>query len=203
MRHKISALKKLSRNLWWSWDTEAKELFKELSPLLWERVNHNPVELLHHISNDELQARLDCEFSEKLESVTKRFEEYLATQDTWAAKHAPSLTEKTVAYFSAEFGIHESVRIYSGGLGVLSGDHIKSASDLGLNFVGVTLFYKEGYFLQSLNREGWQTEEYPLQYPESLPLEKVTDSEGKDLIISLDIAQSETSCESYGQNIRR
>ena len=203
MRHKIAALKKLSRNLWWSWDTEAKELFKELSPLLWERVNHNPVELLHHISNDELQARLDCEFSEKLESITQRFEEYLATQDTWAAKHAPALTEKTVAYFSAEFGIHESVRIYSGGLGVLSGDHIKSASDLGLNFVGVTLFYKEGYFLQSLNREGWQIEEYPLQYPESLPLEKVTDSDGKDLIISLDIAQSEVFAQAWFLNVGR
>ncbi|MCG8343161.1 MAG: alpha-glucan family phosphorylase [Chlorobiales bacterium] len=203
MRHIIEALQKLSRNLWWSWDTEAKELFKELSPLIWERVNHNPVELLHHISQDELKARLDCEFGKKLENVTKRFEAYLAEKDTWASKHAPSLTEKTVAYFSAEFGIHESVRIYSGGLGVLSGDHIKSASDLGLNLVGITLFYKEGYFRQCLNQEGWQLEDYPLQYPESLPLEKVTDSDGKDLIISVNIAQSEVFAQAWYLNVGR
>ncbi|MBL6955984.1 MAG: alpha-glucan family phosphorylase [Chlorobium phaeobacteroides] len=203
MPHKIEALQKLSRNLWWSWDTEAKELFYSLSPLLWERVNHNPVELLHHISNDEINARLDSKYGDKLARVSQRFEEYLNDKDTWVAKHAPSLAEKTVAYFSAEFGIHESIRIYSGGLGVLSGDHIKSASDLGLNFVGITLFYKEGYFRQCLNHEGWQTEEYPLQYPESMPLEKVTDAEGKDLIISFDIAQSEVFAQAWCLNVGR
>ena len=203
MRHKIAALQKLSRNLWWSWNTEAKELFKEISPLLWERVNHNPVELLHHISNDELMARLDYEFGEKLDNVTEQFEAYLTETDTWAAQNAPSLTKKAVAYFSAEFGIHESVRIYSGGLGVLSGDHIKSASDLGLNFVGITLFYKEGYFRQSLNQQGWQVEDYPLQYPESLPLEKVTNPDGTDLIISLDIAQSEVFAQAWYMNVGR
>ena len=203
MRHKISALKKLSRNLWWSWDTEAKELFQEISPLLWERVNHNPVELLRHISNDELMARLDCEFGEKIDRVTRRFEAYLADTDTWAVKHVPSFSEKTVAYFSAEFGIHESVRIYSGGLGVLSGDHIKSASDLGLNFVGITLFYKEGYFRQYLNQSGWQIEDYPLQYPESLPMEKVMTPEGKDLVISVNIAQSEVFAQAWCVSVGR
>jgi len=203
MRQKISALKKLSRNLWWSWDTEAKELFKELSPLLWERVNHNPVELLRHISNDELLARIDCELGEKLDSVSRRFEAYLAAKNTWAAQNAPSLVKKPVAYFSAEFGIHESVRIYSGGLGVLSGDHIKSASDLGLNFVGITLFYKEGYFRQYLNQEGWQVEDYPLQYPESIPMEKVVGPDGKDLIVSLNIAMSEVQAQAWCINVGR
>lgn len=203
MSKNIETLRKLSRNLWWSWNTEAKELFKELSPLLWERVNHNPVELLHHLSNDELKARLDNEFSQKLSSVGKRFENYLAAKDTWAAQHAPALTKKTVAYFSAEFGIHESIRIYSGGLGILSGDHIKSASDLGLNFAGVTLFYKEGYFRQCLNQDGWQLEDYLLQYPESLPLEKVTDSDGKDLIVSLEIAQSEVFAQAWCLHVGR
>ncbi len=203
MRQYIADLQRLSRNLWWSWDTEAKELFKELSPLLWERVNHNPVELLRHISNDELMARLDCEFGEKLNNVTQRFDAYLDAKNTWAAEHAPAVTKNPVAYFSAEFGIHESVRIYSGGLGVLSGDHIKSASDLGLNFIGITLFYKEGYFRQYLNQEGWQVEDYPMQYPESLPLEKVTDEEGKDLIISFNIAQSEVFAQAWCLHVGR
>ena len=203
MTHIIQSLKTLSGNLWWSWNTEAKELFKELSPLVWERVNHNPVELLRHISNDELNARLDCEYGDKLDRVMERFENYLNAKDTWASRNAPSLTENAVAYFSAEFGIHESVRIYSGGLGVLSGDHIKSASDLGLNFAGITLFYKEGYFRQFLNHDGWQNEDYPPQYPESLPLEKVADPEGKDLVVSVNIAQSEVYAQAWCLNVGR
>ncbi len=203
MRQKIAALKNLSRNLWWSWDTEAKELFKELSPLLWERVNHNPIELLHHISNDELLARIDCEFGEKIDRVSARFEKYLADTDTWAATNTPSLVENPVAYFSAEFGIHESVRIYSGGLGVLAGDHLKSASDLGINFIGITLFYKEGYFRQYLNQDGWQVEDYPLQYPESVPMEKVVGPDGKDLVITVPIAMSEVYAQAWCVSVGR
>jgi starch phosphorylase len=203
MPKNIAALKKISRNLWWSWDTEAKEIFKELSPLLWERVNHNPVELLRHISNDELDARCTCEFGEKIARVKQRFDNYMSDTNTWAANHAPELLANPVAYFSAEFGIHESVRIYSGGLGVLAGDHLKSASDLGINFIGITLFYKEGYFRQYLNHDGWQIEDYPLQYPESLPVEKVTTIDGKDLIISLTIAQSTVYAQAWSIRVGR
>jgi len=203
MRKTVSACKEITRNLWWSWDTEAKEIFKELSPILWERVNHNPVELLRHISNDELQARCYCELGEKIERVAARFRNYMAETRTWAAEHAPELVKNPVAYFCAEFGIHESVRIYSGGLGVLAGDHIKSASDLGINFVGITLFYKEGYFRQYLNHDGWQLEDYPLQYPESLPIEKVTGPDGKDLVISVSIAQSEVFAQAWSLRVGR
>lgn len=203
MSKNISACKKLSRNLWWSWDTEAKDLFKALSPFLWERVNHNPVELLRHISNDELEARCCCELGGKIARVTQRFENYLSDTDTWAAKHAPELVENPVAYFSAEFGIHESIRIYSGGLGVLAGDHLKSASDLGINFIGITLFYKEGYFRQYLNHDGWQIEDYPLQYAESLPIEKVTTADGMDLIIPVTIAQSTVFAQAWCLKVGR
>lgn len=203
MRQYIADFQKLSRNLWWSWDTETKELFKELSPLLWERVNHNPVELLRHISNDELLARIDCEFGQKLERVSRRMDDYLAATDTWAGKNAPQLVKNPIAYFSAEFGIHESVRIYSGGLGVLAGDHIKSASDLGLNFIGITLFYKEGYFRQYLNQDGWQVEDYPIQYPECLPIEKVTGPDGKDLIIPIEIGQTEVFAQAWKLQVGR
>ncbi|MCE1274703.1 MAG: alpha-glucan family phosphorylase [Chlorobiales bacterium] len=203
MSKNTSAVKKLSRNLWWSWDTEAKELFKSLSPLLWERVNHNPVELLRHISTDELEARCSCEFEHRIAHVMRRFEDYMSEANTWTAKHAPELVANPVAYFSAEFGIHESLRIYSGGLGILAGDHLKSASDLGINFIGITLFYREGYFRQYLNHDGWQIEDYPLQYPESLPIEKVTTKDGKDLIIEITIAQSTVYAQAWSLRVGR
>ena len=203
MQKNIIALKKLTRNLWWSWDTEAKQIFEELSPLLWERNNHNPVELLRHTSNEELVARCHCEYGDKIEKVYKRFTAYINEKETWAAQNAPELVKNPVAYFSAEFGIHESVRIYSGGLGVLAGDHLKSASDLGINFIGISLFYKEGYFRQYLNHDGWQMEDYPLQYPESLPIEKVTGADGKDLIISVTIAQSEVFAQAWSLKVGR
>ncbi len=203
MQKKILALKELTQNLWWSWDTEAKQIFEELSPLLWQRNNHNPVALLQHISEKELIARCQCEFGEKIDRVYSRFIAYLNDKNTWAANNAPELVEKPVAYFSAEFGIHESVRIYSGGLGVLAGDHLKSASDLGINFIGVTLFYKEGYFRQYLNHDGWQMEDYPLQSPEALPIEKVVDADGNDVIISVNIAQSEVFAQAWCLNVGR
>ncbi len=203
MQNKITSLKALTRNLWWSWDTEAKQIFEELSPLLWERNNHNPVELLRHISNDELTARCTGEFGDKIERVYARFTAYLNDKNTWATNNAKEITESPVAYFSAEFGIHESVRIYSGGLGVLSGDHLKSASDLGINFIGITLFYKEGYFRQNLNQDGWQNEDYPLQLPENLPIEKVTDSDGNDLIVTVNIAQSEVFAQAWRLKVGR
>ena len=203
MQNKITSLKALTRNLWWSWDTEAKQIFEELSPLLWERNNHNPVELLRHISNDELEARCSGEFGDKIERVYARFTAYLNEKNTWAENNAPEIVRNPVAYFSAEFGIHESVRIYSGGLGVLAGDHLKSASDLGINFKGITLFYKEGYFRQHLNQDGWQKEDYPLQLSENLPIEKVTDQEGNDLIISVNIAQSEVFAQAWKLKVGR
>lgn len=203
MQNKITSLNKLSRNLWWSWDTEAKQIFEELSPLLWERNNHNPVELLRHISNNELEARCQFEYGDKIDQVYARYTAYLNDKNTWAANNAPELVKDPVAYFSAEFGIHESVRIYSGGLGVLAGDHLKSASDLGINFIGITLFYKEGYFRQYLNHDGWQMEDYPLQSAENLPIEKVTDANGEDLIISVNIAQSEVFAQAWRLKVGR
>ncbi|MFZ4524494.1 MAG: alpha-glucan family phosphorylase [Chlorobium sp.] len=203
MKKKIIALQELSKNLWWSWDTEAKQVFDELSPLLWERNNHNPVELLRQISDDELVARCNSQFGQKVDRVYSRFTQYLNEKNTWAANNTPELVKSPVAYFSAEFGIHESVRVYSGGLGVLAGDHLKSASDLGINFIGITLFYSEGYFRQHLNREGWQVEDYPLQHSEHLPIEKVTRPDGKNMIISVNIAQSEVFAQVWKLKVGR
>jgi glycogen phosphorylase len=201
----IERLKRLSKNLWWSWNPDAQDIFQELSPRLWTRFNHNPVEVLLHVSEQELTARLgDTVFSKRVLSVLEKFESYLDSSSTWAAKNAREITpDKPVAYFSAEFGLNESLPIYSGGLGVLAGDHIKAASDLGLNFAGVSLYYREGYFQQKLSHEGWQQENYPLYKPEILPLEPVVGTDGKRVKVSVEIANSTVQLQAWAVRVGR
>src|SRR3569623_439494 len=139
----VKGLNRLARNLWWTWNQESQEIFQELSPRGWQNLYHNAVAILHEVSEYELRVRLlDHDFARRVREVLRKFEAYMATADTWGAQHAPQLREHPVAYFSAEFGFHESLPIAAGGLGVLAGDHTKSASDLGLGFVGISLFYR-------------------------------------------------------------
>ncbi len=183
-------LRRLAYNLWWTWNPEAQQIFKELSPLVWRYSNHNAVAVMREISDQELLVRLhDREFHRRVHTVLESFDAYMSATDTWAHRHAANL-KAPVAYFSAEFGFHESLPIYSGGLGILSGDHTKSASDLGLPFVGITLFYRQGYFRQRINPQGWQEELYPTVEPESLPLELVVRPEGGRLLNSVEIGHS-------------
>lgn len=180
----------LAFNLWWTWNPQAQEIFRELSPLTWERSIHNAAEVLRQISRQELAARLnDPDFNERVRTVLAEFESYMQDEKTWASHHVPHL-RGPVAYFSAEFGLHESLPIYSGGLGILSGDHTKSASDLGLPFVGISLFYRHGYFQQRIGPDGWQQEHYPAHRPEHLPLELVKTDEGIPLLNSVEIGHS-------------
>jgi len=183
-------LRSLAYNLWWTWNPEAQAVFRELSPLVWRRSNHNAVAVLREVSEAELQSRLrDPDFNKLVTVAVVEFEAYLRNRKTWAARHAKKL-KQPVAYFSAEFGIHESIRLYSGGLGVLSGDHTKSASDLGIPFIGIGLFYRQGYFVQRIDAAGWQEESYPRQDPQNLPLELVTLPEGGRLLNSVEIGHS-------------
>ena len=180
----------LSRNLWWTWNPQAQEIFNELSPLVWERSNHNAVEVLREVSHTELAARLhDSDFQKRVQRVLEDFDSYMETTDTWASRHAKNL-KNPVAYFSAEFGLHESLPIYSGGLGVLSGDHTKSASDLGIPFIGISLFYRNGYFQQQVGPDGWQQESYPVADPAHLPLELVVSEEGVRLLNFVEVGHS-------------
>ncbi|MEO8425920.1 MAG: DUF3417 domain-containing protein, partial [Verrucomicrobiota bacterium] len=120
-------LNKLARNLWWTWNQEAQEVFQELSPRGWQNLYHNAVAVLHEVSDYELRVRLqDSDFAERVRGVLQGFEAYLAEKNTWSANNAPSLAKKPVAYFTAEFGFHETLPIAAGGLGVLAGDHAKS-----------------------------------------------------------------------------
>ena len=185
----IVRLNSLARNLWWTWNQDAQDLFESLSPRAWQNLYHNAVAVMRELSNEELHARmLDNEFSDLVESVLSQFEDYLKDSDTWAASNAKDLADNPVAYFSAEFGFHETLPIAAGGLGMLAGDHTKSASDLGLGFVGISLFYREGYFQQSINKDNWQTEYYSLLDPINLPLDPLLDGEGNPVFCEVEIA---------------
>jgi glycogen phosphorylase len=154
-------LSALAQNLWWSWDPDTTSLFREIDPVLWRALDNNPVALLQQIPIDTLEERASqLALHSRINYAYRRLQEYLRATHTWGARHAGVLWARPVAYFSAEFGIHESLPIYSGGLGILAGDHIKSASDLGIPLIGVGLYYDQGYFRQRLDRDGWQHEDY-------------------------------------------
>jgi starch phosphorylase len=177
----------LARNLWWSWDHDTVSLFRDLDPLRWRQLNQNPVSLLAELPLAKLEARAtELVLHSRINYAYRRLQEYLQADRTWGARHAGVLRPSPVAYFSAEFGIHESLPVYSGGLGVLSGDHIKSASDLAIPLVGIGLFYGQGYFRQRLDRNGWQQEEYLVTDVTQLPLEIAIGKNGRPVEIRID-----------------
>jgi phosphorylase/glycogen(starch) synthase len=184
----LRGLERLARNLWWSWDAEAPDLYRDLAPARWARHGHNPVTFLRDVYTEDL-ARMaaDEAYVERVRRVLARFEAYSSEPlATYRHEGAPALSaEHPVAYFSAEFGLHESLRVYSGGLGILAGDHLKSASDLGLPLVGVGLFYRMGYFTQSLTPAGEQLAGDRENDPRDLPLEPVLDARGEPLRIEI------------------
>jgi glycogen phosphorylase len=180
-------LRALSRNLWWTWHPEVVALFRELDPIRWRQLGHNPIALLAEFPVERLEQRVDeLVLRSQINGAYRRLNEYLHSEATWGATRAGVLRVRPVAYFSAEFGLHESLPIYSGGLGVLAGDHVKSASDLGVPLVGVGLFYAQGYFLQRLDRDGWQGEESLVVDVGQLPLEPALGPDGKPLLIKIE-----------------
>ena len=179
----LEPLRELVSNVWWTWEPSARRLFRHLDPELWDRTNHNPVRMLQ-LSR---QARLievaeDDDFLRELEQVHTAFRNYLARKDTYGKKGEGRKIKKPVAYFSAEFGFHESIPNYSGGLGILSGDHCKSASDLDLNFVAVGLLYRHGYFKQLIDREGIQEAVSLNQNFHHLPIREVRQNDARVLV---------------------
>lgn len=200
----IHGLNRLARNLWWTWNQEAQEIFQKLSARAWQNLYHNAVAVLHEVSDYELRTRLqEPAFAADVRDVLKRFNAYMEEGDTWAAQNAQKLEGKPVAYFSAEFGLHETLPIAAGGLGILAGDHAKSASDLGLPFVGISLFYRQGYFMQTINEENWQTEYYSRLNPRNLPMEAVLDAKGEQLTCMIQIATSQVKFKVWKVNVGR
>ena len=200
----VARLHKLSRNLWWSWDQEAQDLFQDLSPRSWQNIYHNAVAILREVSEYELRVHLqDADFEGHVRAVLHDFEAYLNEKKTWCSVNAPQLLQNPIAYFSAEFGFHESLPISAGGLGILAGDFAKSASDLGLGFVGVSLFYREGYFQQAIDTNNWQSEYYSLVHPENVPLEPVLDAKGQPLVCSVEIDMNLVFFQAWRVNVGR
>lgn len=162
----------VAHNLWWSWDNDSSSLFREIDPQRFRECGNNPIAMLQQMSSDVLEERVSqLALHSRINYAYRRLQEYLQTAQTWGMRHAGVLWARPVAYFSAEFGLHESIPIYSGGLGILAGDHIKSASDLGVPLVGVGLYYGQGYFRQRLDADGWQHEEYLTVDHRVLPME--------------------------------
>jgi len=177
----------LARNLWWSWDNDTTSLFRELDPVLWRELGYNPIALLKQISVEKLEERASqLALHSRINYAYRRMKEYLSSKSTWGARYAGVLWARPVAYFSAEFGLHESLPIYSGGLGILAGDHLKSSSDLGIPLVGVGLFYTEGYFRQRLDLEGWQQEDYIDVDSRLLPIQPAISTEGAPVIVAIE-----------------
>jgi starch phosphorylase len=173
--------------MWWTWHPDVVAFFRDLDPIRWRQLAHNPIALLAELSPERLEQRTnELVLSSQINYAYRRLQEYLSSELTWGTTHAGVLHVRPVAYFSAEFGLHESLPIYSGGLGVLAGDHLKSASDLGIPLVGVGLFYSHGYFLQRLDREGWQWEERPATEIRSLPLQWATGPDGQPIIVKIE-----------------
>ena len=197
-------IRKLVYNIWWTWNPRAQQLFKALSEEAWVKSNHNAVAVLQAITHDELIANLYSKRIGRMAAeVIEEFEHYMGDTTTWGQAHCAQLRKNPVAYFSAEFGFHESLPVYSGGLGILSGDHLKSASDLDVPMIGITLFYRGGYFQQHINGDGWQEETYPPMDPRKLPVELVTDARGEPIVCRLKLSHADVYYHAWRMNVGR
>ena len=186
----LKDLATISENMWWCWNSDAVELFRRLDRHIWEESYHSPKAMLGLVKQERLEELADdTSFISHMKMVKAELDKYMSVP-TWFDKTFPDYKDKKIAYFSTEFAIHESLPIYSGGLGVLSGDHLKSASDMGLPLVGIGLLYRNGYFKQHLSIDGWQIEEYKVNHFYSMPMQLLTDEKGDALFIEISLPRS-------------
>ena len=189
----LRSLARVHRNYWWSWAGEGAGVFRDLCPETWERTEHNPLRLLREVPDFRLtQMAVDPAYTRRVANLAREFDEYMKPEaKTWATSDASVrkvvTPQRPVAYFCAEYGIHNSLPLYSGGLGMLAGDHLKSASDLGLPLVGIGLLYRYGYFRQQISAAGWQEENYGEVPPGDLPIDHVMDDAGDPLTVSVEM----------------
>jgi starch phosphorylase len=185
---RINRLGELAYNLWWTWNQPGLRLYLSIDRRLWEMTSHNPIAFLHQVEKDKLEhAAKDTYYLEEYDSVMADFDRYMNNEETWFAREYPQLKEKQMSYFSFEFALHESIPFYAGGLGVLSGDHLKEASDIGLPMVGMGFIYKQGYFVQKITEDGWQeTSHYHFDFSE-MPIISIVDQKGSPITISVEL----------------
>ncbi len=185
---RIARLRDLAYNLWWSWHPEAEELYRQIDPDLWELVYHNPIGFLREVRQRRLnEAAANPHYLQQFDAVMAKFDAYVHAQETWFTRHYPDVKGETIAYFSAEFGLHESLPIYSGGLGILSGDHTKESSDMGLPFVAVGFIYPQGYFRQRLDHSGWQFADYHKLNFADVAAQPALTPEGEEVVVEVEL----------------
>ncbi len=186
----LKPLNRLAWNYWWSWSADGPSVFRDLDPEIWEECEHNPRLLLARVSEYRLaQMATDPVYIERVRRLAGRFDDYMSPAHIWPGTGQLSAItpERPIAYFCAEFGVHNSLPLYSGGLGMLAGDHLKSASDLRLPLVAIGLLYRYGYFRQRLRRDGWQEEHYGETHPSEIPLHSISAQDGSPLLIEVSI----------------
>ncbi len=182
---RLARLRDIARNLWWCWNPEAVDLFSRMERDLWTQVGHNPVQLLGKIPQTRLEELASsASFLAHLDRVANALDSYMENGE-WRSRHSEAPEDLLIAYLSAEFGLQESVKIYSGGLGMLAGDHLKAASDLGVPMVGMGLLYREGYFRQYLTEDGWQQESYPKNDFHNMSITQEQDESGTPRVIEV------------------
>ena len=201
---RIKRLADLAHNLWWVWNPEVARMFKEIDPILWEDLNHNPIVFLRKVERPVFDALIkDRYFLEKYDRHVREFDRYMTQNNTWFSQTYPNLQNEQIAYLSFEFGLHESLMVYAGGLGVLSGDHLKEASDLGLPLVAVGFLYTFGYFSQHITEDGWQEARNVELNFDNLPLVALLDENREPIKISLDLPGRQIFARLYELNVGR
>lgn len=201
---RIGKLSEISNNLWWSWNTDFLKIFKDIDIDLWEKIDKNPVKFLKLVSQEKLEEAVkNPEILKQYDKAVEDFEGYINSKNTWFSKKYPNNKNDLIAYFSAEYGLDETIPIYSGGLGILSGDHLKSASDLGLPFVAIGLLYKNGYFHQKIDGYGNQHSIYKDIDLMNMPINPVKDEKGEDLKILLKIPGKNLYLKVWSINVGR
>lgn len=201
---RINKMVEIANNLWWSWNTEYLRLFRKIDADLWEASSKNPVKFLKAVSQEKLEdAAKDTEFLKEYDSVVENYEAYMNSKSTWFTKQYPDYKNDVIAYFSAEYGLDQILPIYSGGLGILSGDHLKSASDLGIPLVAVGLLYKNGYFHQKIDENGNQQSEYQNLDIYNLPMTIVKDENEEDLVINIKMPKRKLYLKVWQINVGR
>lgn len=185
---RVEGLSRIAHNIWWAWNPDGQRLFQFIDPMLWDAVNHNPVSFLRQMDRTRLNAALNNPLYLKQYDLTLAvFEKYVAGETTWFNTTYPKLTDKQIAYFSFEFGLHESMPFYAGGLGILSGDHLKEASDLGLPLTAIGFIYSQGYFVQHISEDGWQETRTRITDFGEMPIIALLDENRAPLTISVDM----------------
>ena len=201
---RLGRLAELAQNLWWSWNPEARELFRRIDASLWRQVHHNPICLLQQIPPERLtQASADPEIARLYDQVVDALDHALAGRPSWCSQNCPEFGDKLVGFFSAEYGVHNSLPLYAGGLGVLAGDIAKEASDLGIPMVGIGFMYPQGYFRQRVNAEGRQEEIYEQVDRDTVPAERVQSRDGRRLTIPLSLPDRVVLVEAWRARIGR